>query len=265
MLRKFMFFEQKPPERKNTITARKLEDYCANLEVSAKFLSGKRVLNFGCGGSNLRKDMEAKPYFGDGSKFVEVDIENEPFSIHGNHLSLEQEAHNIRLKKVRDQEIVEGQLLIPQIKLHENRLLGIDGRKFIQIDGASLPFPGRSFDVCLALWSTYQVPDWEQNLIFKEMVRVADILHIGPVDGMDMGDIREACDVHDSTIISVTAFGDDVFYKLDTIDDYKNLALAQEPPFRPVLDILKENSSGFTNASSDETARVIIVRNDLLK
>jgi hypothetical protein len=77
MLRKFMFFEQEPPERKNTITARKLEDYCANLEVSAKFLSGKRVLNFGCGGSNLRKDMEAKPYFGDGSKFVEVDIENE--------------------------------------------------------------------------------------------------------------------------------------------------------------------------------------------
>lgn len=260
-----MSFEQNPLERRNTITARKLEDYCANLEVSVKFLDGKKVLNFGCGGSNLKKDIESKPYFGNGSGFVEVDIANDPFGIHGNHFSPEQEAHNIRLKKVRDQEIAEGQLLIPQIKLHEDRLLGIDGRKFIQIDGVSLPFADRSFDVCLALWSTYQVPDWEQNLIFREMVRVADILHIGPVDGMDMGDIQEACDMHDSTIISVTAFGDDVFYKLDTMDDYKNLALAKEPHFRPILDILKENSNGFTNASYDETARVIIVRNDLLK
>jgi len=53
----------------------------------------------------------------------------------------------------------------------------------IQGDGRALPFNDNSFDVVLALLSTYQVPDEDKEQAYKELMRVGEIIHTGPVWG----------------------------------------------------------------------------------
>jgi 2-polyprenyl-3-methyl-5-hydroxy-6-metoxy-1,4-benzoquinol methylase len=104
-------------EGTNAITNRPLEEYCARLEVDLEFLSGKKVLNFGCGGSNLKKDIEKIGK--DGSGFVDVDIESDPIGSHADRFSPKEQSLRIKIQKRRNAESRDPQIIIPAIHDHE--------------------------------------------------------------------------------------------------------------------------------------------------
>ncbi|NMB56712.1 class I SAM-dependent methyltransferase [Candidatus Beckwithbacteria bacterium] len=58
---------------------------------------------------------------------------------------------------------------------------GIEDRKFIQGDGRNLPFADETFDMSMALWSTYQIPDGAKESVFREIMRVSNTIHLGPI------------------------------------------------------------------------------------
>lgn len=258
--------EKYSPEGRNTITNRKLQDYCANLEIESSFLAGKKVLNFGCGGSNLKKDMEKLyPDIQNVSEgFFDVDVEYDPIGSHGDSLCRDEELLRPKIQRRRNVESRSPQLVFQEVHDHENEIFGIEGRGFIQANGVSLPFADSSFDVCVALWATYQIPEIEQRDVFNELIRVADVLHFGPVDGSDLTDIENACMKYDSTIISVTSFQEYKFLRLSTIQDYVCLYNLREAFFKPQYAIETDTDNGVLNANSNRTARVIVVRNNFL-
>lgn len=255
--------ERLTQEGRNTITNRPLEEYCARLEVDTSFLSGKKVLNFGCGGSNLQKDMQKIGK--DGKGFVYVDIEYDPIGSHADRFSIREADLRIRIQQRRNDESRDPQLIFPEIHDHENRIFGVEGRNFLKLESSILPFEDRQFDVVLALWSTYQVPFEDQHIVFSELVRIADILHIGPVDNSDIEDLKDACHKYDSSIIFVSSFNGDDYLNLSDLESYKSLFSNKETNYKPIERIETDRDRFVLNAISRGTARIIIVRNDLLK
>lgn len=248
-------------ETRNIITGRDLNEYISILGISPVFISGKKVLNFGCGGTNLKKDVNENG--GDGSKFVDVDIEHEPFQIDGG-FNKKEVTRKEKLRLLRQEESQDDQKILPGIKQDEDERLGIDGRNFIKLEGKAIPFPDDEFDLTVALWSTYQIEDWKQKEVFDELVRVSKIIHIGPVDATDLEDIKEACEKYGSKIILLENFTLDSFERLNTLDDYKILAEANFTRYIPKRKIEIESDGGARSASSYKTAKAIIIRKNLL-
>lgn len=249
---------------RNTITGRTLQEYAAILEVSPKFLDGKNVLNFGCGGANLAKDMQ-EIYKKDASGFIDLDVEYDPVPIEGKGYSLRDTTTLEKLREIREEERKDSQLTLPIIKEHENKLIGVENRKLVQYDGENIPFKDDAFDVTLALWSTYQIDDWKKPKIYDELLRVSKILHVGPVDQRDIDIFDEVCKKYDSKIILKEKFNDSTYDKLDSIDNYKTLAEADFTNYRPITIIERETNNGILSANSFRTSKIIIIRNSLLK
>ncbi len=156
------------------VTRRDWRDYQTLLGLTSEVLRGKKVLNFGCGGSNIKKDLDV--WEGISSDVVELDLTFDPSGRHESPfrwLASVPVAFMARIVKPTD---------IHDKLIHARRkLLGIDGRTAIQANGRTLPFKDNAFDCVLGLWSTYQIPTDAKEQVFRELMRVGRAVHLSPI------------------------------------------------------------------------------------
>jgi len=100
---------------------------------------------------------------------------------------------------------------------------GTNDRKIIQANGRSLPFRNQHFDYILALWSTYQIPEEFKEEVFRELMRVGNILHLGPIFKIDYDIIKEVANKEGFEILSCHPFGKYRQPLIKTEDDYYQL------------------------------------------
>lgn len=161
--------------KKNVINGRSLGQYEHYLSFDKEILRGKKVLNFGCGGSNIGNLSDIKDL---GIEWVDVDILPDPISVHeegydysedkflkgvnnqrvrnslegltdewisdSDEINTEQPAkHRIERarKKVMEDRLKrsqDAQLSFPVLNEYENSIFGIENRNFMQFNGKQI-------------------------------------------------------------------------------------------------------------------------------
>lgn len=163
------------------VRSRNLESYEYALLFEDDVLKNRTILNFGAGGSNLGKKLQEKD---SNSIVVDLDLLNNP----GKDYSFRQDplrfiaALPIRFYLEHFKPNKDWRKKIIKVK---RKIGDIAERKFVQGDGRNLPFADRTFDMALSLWTTYQIPIDDREQVFRELMRVADTIHLGPVFGED--------------------------------------------------------------------------------
>jgi SAM-dependent methyltransferase len=180
--------------REHVISGRSLDAYANALGFTPADLEGHQVLNFGCGGSNLGVEL-AKA--GINCTVTDTDILPNPHTVHDERLSDEERWRRsvILRSKIADHE--DGQPSLPAVEAHENTLLGIEDRTFVQlIPHALLPFPDDHFDDALVLWVYHQLP-WENRTKYlTELLRVARTVRIAPAGQRELTEITDFLENH---------------------------------------------------------------------
>lgn len=163
------------------VRSRNLKSYKYALLFEDGVLRSRTILNFGAGGSNLGKELQEKD---SNSIVVDLDLLNNP----GKDYSFRQDplrfiaALPIRFYLEHFKPNKDWRKKIIEVK---RKIGDIAERKFVQGDGRNLPFADRTFDTALSLWTTYQIPIDDREQVFRELMRVADTIHLGPVFGED--------------------------------------------------------------------------------
>lgn len=182
-------------ERRNdSITARGLNAYTTCLHFDPALLEGQNVMNFGSGGSRIGKELEKNRV---SSRVVDVDLQ---VTGGGNFFW--------RLRTI-------GNLLGVDDKSRLGKKLNSmhaksackEGRSIIRADGRSLPFKDKAFDTVLALASTYQIPYGDRELVFRELMRVGNTIHCGPIYESDFRILRRLSEEDNFDIIACLPFG----------------------------------------------------------
>jgi len=156
------------------VTGRNWFDYQSMLGVKPEALKNETVLNFGSGASNLGKDLKTK---GIDCNVVDLDLKYDPWENSENPFRLFATVPvHLYLKYFNPQ----GETRQKLVNL-KRKIAGTEGRNFVQGNGRVLPFPDREFDHILALWSTYQIPPEAKETVYKELMRVGKVLHLGPI------------------------------------------------------------------------------------
>lgn len=154
------------------ISGGSLSEYETYLHFDRELLRGKKILNFGSGGSNLGKDLRKD---GIEASLIDLDLRFDPIS-----------QSSIGVVAEPFIEIVDL-LIEPESDFHKSlvnlkRTLGdIKGRTILQGDGRFLPFADKTFDIVLSLKTTYQIPNEARKSVYKELMRVGKVLHCAPV------------------------------------------------------------------------------------
>lgn len=160
------------------VTGRSWIEYQSILGVKPEALKNETVLNFGSGASNIGKDLKAK---GIDCGVVDLDLKYDPWENSVNPFRLDAALPvHLYLKYFNPQEQIRQKLV--NLK---RKIVGTEGRNFVQGDGRALPFPDKEFDHVLALWSTYQIPPEARETVYRELMRVGKILHLGPISKND--------------------------------------------------------------------------------
>ena len=184
------------PERhivEEYVTGRELEDYSLELGVDPSFLEGKSVLNYGCGGSNIGRDLKDR---GMQTKVYNADILPNPHTLQdeswARYSSEIFKRQAIMARKIRESN--DPQMIFSEIEEHENRMLGIEGRNFLQVqDGLRLELADDAIDVTLLLYVLHQISRFEVTEACKEIFRVTkQVVFIFPVSRALLRDLEEA-------------------------------------------------------------------------
>lgn len=182
-------------ERRNdSITARGLNAYTTCLRFEPALLEGQNVINFGSGGSHIGKELEKNKV---SSRVVDVDVQITGVGrffwrlrVIGNFLGIDDKS---RLGKKLN-------------SMHAKSACK-EGRNFIRADGRSLPFKDKAFDTVLALASTYQIPYRDRETVFRELMRVGNTIHCGPIYESDFRILRRLSEESNFDIIACPPFG----------------------------------------------------------
>lgn len=153
-------------------TSNPLAEYESLLGFRSELLRNETVLNFGSGGSDIGKELRDKEIR---CNVVDLDLIYNPLRDPAplKVLASIPAALNIAFSYSGDES--RGRLAALRKKIS-----GAEERIFVQGNGRSLPFPDHAFDHVFALWSTYQIPYDARVRAYEELMRVGDILHIGP-------------------------------------------------------------------------------------
>ncbi len=137
---------------------------------------------------------------------------------------------------------------------------------FIQADARNLPFKDKQFDIALAFWSTYQIPEESKKRVYRELFRVANFSHIAPVFGIDFEIIKNISDKEENVeIILCQPFGDQEISPITSEIDYDNLLKSLTPRERIVkptterITVLQKKDG---KIFSSEGGSLIIVRSE---
>lgn len=191
------------------VTTRGLKKYAKFLHFEPTLLKDQKVLNFGSGGSNIGKELEGKQIpcsvtdvdlqvTGTGHFFAGLKFAEKFFGIN------EESRLGKKLSNIHEQ------------ASHKN------GRNFMQADGRSLPFADKTFDTVLALYSTYQIPDEDKNKVFGELIRVANVIHCGPITQKDFDVIRDLCQEANFDIVICRPFSERGVFTIATLGEYES-------------------------------------------
>jgi len=148
-------------------TGRTLDYYTSELFFEPELLQDKKILNLGSGSSNLGRDLEKNKV---DCEVVDLDFIFDPYL-------------NKALKPVRTKisQLINRYMTGEKKRKMIRKVMGTEGRDVLQGDMVALPFSDRSFDFIFALHSTYQLPSEKKKLVFEEMMRVANAIHISPI------------------------------------------------------------------------------------
>ncbi|MFH2022570.1 MAG: class I SAM-dependent methyltransferase [Patescibacteria group bacterium] len=156
------------------VTGRSWIEYQSMLGVKPEALKNETILNFGSGASNIGKDLKAKRI---DCSVVDLDLQYDPWENSENPFRLFAALPvHLYLKYFNPKEETRQKLV--NLK---RKIVGTEGRNFVQGNGRALPFPDEAFDHVLALWSTYQIPSEARESVYRELMRVGKTLHLGPI------------------------------------------------------------------------------------
>lgn len=178
-----MIESEKPDERvnlqdhirENVVNGRSIDQYEHYLSFDREILKGKKVLNFGCGGSNIGSSQSIKRL---GTEWIDMDILPNPISVHENRFdnaehkflkgvarqrvintletdeawkisstsikyidnpsSYEIESARRKVMQDRIKRTEDDQLSFNSFDEDEDKIFGIDGRNFIQFNGEEI-------------------------------------------------------------------------------------------------------------------------------
>lgn len=202
-------FEQKSKEgvEGKIVTPSKLKRYARFLHFDPVLLTNQKVLNFGSGGSSIGKELERKQ--------IQCDVTDVDLQVVGAGVFF------ARLKTV------ENILGLDDKSRFGNRLSSIHKKSsdnnrsnFVQADGRSLPFEDRQFDTILALFSTYQIPDKDKEQVFRELMRVGNTIHCGPITSKDFSVLNILAQERGFDIIVCRPFSERGFFTARNRKDY---------------------------------------------
>lgn len=185
------------------ITGREWVQYKLTLGISSETLQGKKVLNFGSGGSNIGEELKKE---GIVSQVVDLDLKFDPIGVdpyyrpHPFKFILAHYA-NVPLKIFKHGKIHDKLVNI------RRQFSGTDGRTFVQGDGRSLPFPDRAFDYVLAFASTYQIYYEAKEKVYRELMRVGKILHLGPIYKIDFNILQKLAEELGYEVVACRSIG----------------------------------------------------------
>lgn len=95
-------------------------------------------------------------------------------------------------------------------------------RAFVQGTGVKLGFKDNQFDHVLALWSTYQIPPEDRKAVFKELMRVGKIIHMGPIFGNEYKMLNALVEEQDYEIVACKSLRNKSSFMFSSKEDYIN-------------------------------------------
>lgn len=174
------------------------------LESISDYYAGKRIILLWPHSKNTTYYKDYKSiHVTTGRKWVLYELKlgiNPEILINKNVLNFGSGSSNIK-KKLHDKDI---KCNVINFDLNSNET-ETKNLSFIQGNGLKLPFKDNVFDFVLALWSTYQVLDDKKSL-YQELMRVGEILHIGPIFKNDFFSLKEAAKKKNFNIIICQPF-----------------------------------------------------------
>lgn len=220
------------------VKGRKIGDYALGMGFNPELLRGQTVLNFGCGGSNLGRDLERKNINAD---IVELDVRFNPST------SIIAPVIEKVQKHIRPYSTLYGKL----DRIRQD-MSGITNRNFVQADGKALPFSDETFDTVIAYHSTYQVPEYAKEEVFRELLRVGKALFCGPIFKDDFERLSKLALEQNCEIVAChpLPFFNNKNFIFKSTEDYNNYINSQvynqriqKPKFaKPIhIPILEEN------------------------
>lgn len=236
-------FENQPNtdvEEGEIVTGRNLESYVGTLLINPEIFDGKRVLIVGAGSTNLEPQLNKR---GIKPKLVaNFDIVNHPFRAFQN-------------KPIRTliASFIDKNSNKPDKRELIDRIMGLTGRIMVRGDMKRLPFPDKSIDFALALWSTYQLNLNNRKEAFREMMRVADHIHVYPIYQPDIYMVVELIqdefpdfDVVCSYPPPDTILNPSKFF-IDSENDYQEHLKKEDRIYAPMIDKPKLKTLRFFN------------------
>lgn len=212
------------------VTARGLKAYARFLHFNPDLLRDQSVLNFGSGGSNIGKELARKKI---SSRVVDVDLQVTGvgkflwgLKTVGNFLGIDEKS---KLGKKMS-------------SMHAKSAYR-EGRNFVQADGRSLPFEDKSFDTVLALASTQQVQDGDRELVFRELMRVGNAIHCGPISQSDFRVLKSLSEEKNFDVIGCFPYGSGDFIA-NSPKDYQEYR-GKYPAEQRIKPYAKESLSSF--------------------
>lgn len=211
-------------ERLAAPTARNWKAYESILGIAPEALTDKIVLNFGSGGSNIDSDLKIK---GVNCNVVNLDLRFDPPGMPNNlfdfYVAFKNEL-SLRLLKPNS---VEREQLVSK----KRRALNTEGRIIVQGNGRALPFPDKAFDYILALESINYLPGNAQRIVFEELMRVGNILHLSPVSQNAYEILSETAARCGYEIIArepIPPLNSNVSFRFSRLEDYDNFQALDE-------------------------------------
>jgi len=193
--------------REHVLSGRSLDDYAEALGFTPAELEGHQVLNFGCGGSNLGAELARA---GIECAVTDTDVLPNPHTVHDERLSDDERSRRSEILRHKIADHEDGQPTLPAIEAHENALLGIDGRTFVQFTShAPLPFPDNHFDDALVLWVYHQLSLHERGIYLAELLRVARTVRMAPVGRRELHEIADFLVNHPEVRLTIAPLSSD--------------------------------------------------------
>lgn len=187
------------------VTARSWRAYQEGLGIKPEALNDKSVLNLGSGGSNIGKALERQNVH---CRVTDLDLEYDPTgNLFGRLLTFTDKPAKHKLANFR------------------RKIFGTEGRKFVQGNARDLPFQDGQFDYVLALRSTYQIPLEAKRNVYRELMRVGRILHLGPIFESDYSLLLELAKEENFEVVACQPMPDlkplpFMFSSKEDYDDY---------------------------------------------
>lgn len=227
-------------------TGRNLDYYSEELFFEPKLLNNKKVLNLGVGSSNLGQELKKRKI---NCQVVDVDLTYDPY------LDRDGKPLSSIVSQLIDR-FMDGH---PKKRPLIRKIMRTENRNLIQGDMLKLPFADKSFDYIFALHSTYQLPSEKKLAVFREMLRVANTIHLSPILKEDLYFFINLIENEFSDFEVVLShpvphpFLDKPHFKIEKEADYmrnENVTYQGHRVWEPAADevIYKKNSRGLTQA-----------------